>query len=66
VVLVCFLITSVAIRNALLPQSRERRLPSEWLIATSELLLRLEIRMRRVLLELGEILNSDVLRLEIW
>jgi len=36
----------------------------EKLIATRGLLLRLEIRMRRVLLELYEILNADVLRLE--
>jgi hypothetical protein len=36
----------------------------DFLTATLESLLRLEIRMRLVLLEIGEILNSGVLRLE--
>jgi hypothetical protein len=44
--------------NCRLEMAREK------LIATLEVMLRLEIRMRRVLLELCEILNADVLRLE--
>jgi hypothetical protein len=57
-VLVCFLITVAPIRNKLVR--------GEKLAATSGFMLRLEIGMLRVLLELGEILNACVLRLEVW
>jgi hypothetical protein len=56
-VLVCFLITAAPIRNGLVRDEK--------LFATSGFMLRLGIGMLRVLLELGEILNSGVLRLDI-